>query len=149
MLLKDLCSLDVACCGPDTSVREAARLMRRAHVGDLVVVDNPEGQRIPIGVVTDRDLVLEALAEGLDANHTAVARLMRQPVVIANEDEDVTAVIARMRTHAVRRVPVVNARGATVGIVALDDLLRMLISEAGTLLEIVSNEQNQERRTRR
>jgi CBS domain-containing protein len=69
--------------------------------------------------------------------------------VVANENEDIAAVIARMRTHGVRRVPVVNGRGATVGIVTLDDLLRMLVHEAGTLLEIVSNEQNQERRTRR
>jgi len=149
MLLKDVCTLDVACCGPNTTVREAAKAMRRSHVGDLIVVDDPEGERTPIGIVTDRDLVLEVLGNGLDPNHTAVARLMRQPVVIANEDEDITAVIARMRTHAVRRVPVVNTRGATVGIITLDDLLRMLVHEAGTLLEIVSNEQNQERRTRR
>jgi CBS domain-containing protein len=123
--------------------------MRRSHVGDLVVVDDPAGDRVPIGIVTDRDLVLEVLGNGLDPDHTAVARLMRQPVVIANEDEQVTAVIARMRTHGVRRVPVVSAAGATVGIITLDDLLRLLVSEAGALLEIVSNEQNQERRARR
>lgn len=149
MLLKDLCTLDVVCCSPDTTVREAARRMQSAHVGDLVVVDDPEGERVPIGIVTDRDLVLEVLGDGLDPNHTTVGRLMRQPVVIANEEEDVTAVIARMSTHAVRRVPVVNAHGATVGIITLDDLVRMLVSEAGTLLEIVSNEQNRERRARR
>jgi len=149
MLLKDLCTLDVACCGPDTTVREAARAMRRSHVGDLVVVDDPKGDRVPIGIVTDRDLVLEVLGNGLDPNHTTVARLMRQPVVIANENEQITPVIARMRTHGVRRVPVVDSHGATVGIITLDDLLRVLVSEAGVLVEIVSHEQNQERRERR
>jgi CBS domain-containing protein len=149
MLLKDLCTLDVACCGPDTTVREAARAMRRSHVGDLVVVDDPKGDRVPIGIVTDRDLVLEVLGNGLDPNHTTVARLMRQPVVIANENEQIPPVIARMRTHGVRRVPVVDAHGATVGIITLDDLLRVLVSQAGALVEIVSHEQNQERRERR
>ena len=149
MLLKDLCTLDVVCCGPDTTVREASRTMRHRHVGDLIVVDDPKGDRVPIGIVTDRDLVLEVLGNGLDPDHTTVAQLMRKPVVIANEDEQVTPVIARMRMHAVRRVPVVDAQGATVGIITLDDLLRLLVSEAGALLEIVSNEQNQERRERR
>ncbi len=149
MLLKDVCTLDVACCGPDTTVREASRTMRRSHVGDLIVVDDPNGDRVPIGIVTDRDLVLEVLGNGLDPDHTTVARLMRQPLVIATEDEQVTPVIARMRTHGVRRVPVVDARGSTVGIITLDDLLRLLVHEAGALLEIVSSEQNQERRERR
>lgn len=149
MLLKDICTLDAVCCGPDTTVHEASRIMRRSHVGDLIVVDDPEGDRVPIGVVTDRDFVLEVLGNGLDPNHTTVARLMHQPVVIANEEEQVAAVIVRMRTHGVRRIPVVDARGATVGIITLDDLLRLLVNEAGSLLEIVAKEQNQERRSRR
>lgn len=149
MLLKDVCTLEVVCCGARTPVRDAARLMRSKHVGDLVVVGDPEEERIPVGVITDRDLALEVLANGLDPATTTVADLVRRPVVIANEEEDTSTLIERMRTHGVRRVPVVDRAGATVGILTLDDLLKGLVDRAHALLQVMQTGQNRERRERR
>src|SRR5271165_1548216 len=138
MLLKEVCTTDVVCCGVQTTALEAARLMRQRHVGDLVVVDDPQDARIPLGIVTDRDLAIEVLGTALDPATTSVSCLMRTPVVIAHESEDTAEVIERMRAQGVRRVPVVGPQGSTVGIITLDDLLRVFVTEAAALLEIMA-----------
>lgn len=149
MTLNDICVLDVASCGRDTTVLEAARLMRRMHTGTLVVVDDPGGERTPCGVVTDRDIVVETLANELDAARTTVAGIMSSPVVIAGASESVLDGLERMRVHGVRRLPVVDHAGALIGIVALDDLLTLHAKQAAVVAEIVSREQVKERRGRR
>ena len=149
MLLRDVCMPDVVYCGPATTITEAARLMRRKHVGDIVVVEDPEGDRIPVGVVTDRDIVVEVLANELDPATNTVTDIMRTPVVIADDGEDTAQAIERMRTHGVRRIPVVGTGGALVGIVTLDDLLKVFAADAGALLEIITKAQTYEHRARR
>lgn len=149
MLLKDICTTEVICCTTDTRATAAAQLMRRHHVGDLVVVADPAEERTPVGVVTDRDLVVEVLGNGLDPATTAVGSILRHPAVIAQESEDSSLVVERMRTHGVRRVPVIDAKGSVVGIVTLDDLLRILVEEASALVQIAASGQNRERRQRR
>jgi CBS domain-containing protein len=140
---------DVVYCGPDTRVAEAAQLMRRKHVGDLVIVEDPTGERIPIGVVTDRDLVVEVLAKNLDPATTKLVDIMRTPVVVAAETEDTAQAIERMRTHGVRRIPIVGEGGALAGIVTLDDLLKQFAVDANALLDVVVKGQSHEHRTRR
>ena len=149
MLLRDVCMPDVVYCGPTTTITEAARLMRHKHVGDIVVVEDPAGDRIPLGVVTDRDIVVEVLANELDAATTTVNDIMRTPVVIADDGEDTAQAIERMRMHGVRRIPVVGTGGALVGIVTLDDLLKAFAADVGALLEIVTKAQTYEHRARR
>jgi len=149
MLLKDICTPAVVCCGMQTTALDAARLMRQQHVGDLVVVDDPQHEGVPLGIVTDRDLAVEILGNGLDPATTRVGSLMRTPIVIADESEDSSQVIERMRKHGVRRVPVVNHDGQSVGIITLDDLLRLFVSDAGALLEIITKGRTNEQRSRR
>jgi CBS domain-containing protein len=149
MLLKDVCMPDVVYCGPATTITEAARLMRHKHVGDIVVVEDPTGDRIPLGVVTDRDIIVEVLANELDPATTTVTDIMRTPVVIADDGEDTAQAIERMRMHGVRRIPVVGTGGALVGIVTLDDLLKVFAADVGALLEIVTKAQTYEHRARR
>jgi CBS domain-containing protein len=149
VLLKDVCVLVVASCGRDAGVLEAARLMRQHHTGDLIVVDDPAGDRVPVGIVTDRDIVVEVLAEGLDPAATTVARIMSPRLVIADAADDVAAGIERMRLHGVRRLPVVDHDGSLMGIVTLDDLLKLHAAQAGALADIVSKEQDREQRARR
>ncbi len=149
MLLRDICTPDVACCSGQTTVLEAARLMRHRHVGDLVVVTDVEDERTPLGVVTDRDLVLEVLGNGLDPATTKVATLLNRPVVLASETEDTTLVLERMRAHGVRRVPVVDGQGFVVGILTLNDLLQQLVTDASGLLEIMAKGRSREQHSRR
>jgi len=149
MLLRDACTPDVVCCGPQTRMTEAAHLMRQRHVGDLVVVDDPDGDRIPLGVVTDRDIVVEVLGNDLDPARTKLTDIMRTPVVIAAETEDTMQVIERMRMHGVRRIPVVGDGGKLVGVVTLDDLLKQFAADTAALIDVIAKGQTRERRMRR
>ncbi len=149
MQLKEIYTPDVVCCTPGTTIATAAQLMRDRHVGDIVVVDDPRDERSPLGVVTDRDIVVGALAEGLDPATTPVLSIMRSPAVIASESEDSSQVLSRMRENGVRRLPVVDPRGRLSGIVTLDDLLGVIVDEVTTLLQVVNRGQVRERRTRR
>jgi CBS domain-containing protein len=149
MLLKEACTAGVVCCGAQTTVLQAASLMRHKHVGDLVVVDDPQDERIPLGIVTDRDIVVEVLGNELDPTRTAVGSLMRKPVVIAHESEDTTEVLQRMRTHGVRRLPVVAHNGEVVGIITLNDLLRLFVTDVGAVLDTMNKGQINEQHARR
>lgn len=148
MLLKDICTLDLACCSRETSLLGAARLMRERHTGTLMVVDDPQGDRTPAGIVTDRDIVVQGLANELDPASTRVDRVMAAHLVIADGSERLEDGIERMRLHGVRRLPVVE-HGHLLGIVTLDDLLTLHARQATALAEIVSKEQTHEQRTRR
>ena len=149
MKLKDLCVLEVACCTPDVTVVEAARLMRQHHTGDLVVLDDADEEREPVGIVTDRDIVLQVLAKGRDPSRTKVREIMSTQLVVASDSEDYAEALQRMATHGVRRVPVVDDKRCMVGIVTLDDMLRVHAAQANRLLDIVGKEQVREQRTRR
>ncbi len=149
MLLKAICTPDVICCGPATSVQAAASLMRAKHTGDLVVGDDPEEDRIPLGVITDRDLVVEVLANGLNPATTTVKSLLRMPIVMAHEHEDASAALERMRTNGIRRLPIVGSGGKLSGVITLDDLLKLVAADVNALVEIVGRERDREQRLRR
>lgn len=149
MILKEICTPDVVCCTPGTTALAAARLMRQRHVGDLVVVEDPDGDQSPLGMVTDRDLVIEVLAQEKDAAQVAVRDIMRKPVVVAGSNEDSARAVERMKQHGVRRIPVMDDGRKLAGIVSLDDLLVQLATDANALVEVVAREQGREHRTRR
>jgi len=149
MLLNEICTPDVVYCGADSTALAAARLMRERHVGDVVVVDEPNGDQTPIGLVTDRDIVVEVIAKEQDPAKVTVREIMRTPVVVAHATEDVSAAVERMKAHGVRRIPVMGESQRLVGILCLDDLLKQMVADAGALVDIVSHEQSREHRTRR
>jgi CBS domain-containing protein len=149
MLLKDICTVEAVCCKPNTTVLAVARLMRQRHVGDVIVVDDPQSDQTPIGVVTDRDIVVEVLGKELDPSKVTVREIMRTPVVVAGTSEDASQAVERMKLHGVRRIPIMDENLKLAGIVCLDDLLGRLASDAAALAEIVSHEQDRERRMRR
>ena len=149
MLVKDICTLNTAICSRDINILEAARLMREHHTGDLIVVDDPGGERTPAGILTDRDIVIEVLAADLDPARTLVSQIMSSKLVIATASEDVTDAIERMRLHGVRRMPVVERSGSLLGIVTLDDMLALHAERGAALAAIVSKEQTHEQRSRR
>ncbi len=149
MLLRDLCTPDVVACAPDSSALYAARLMRQHHVGDVVIVEDPETEPSPIGLVTDRDIVVEVLGKELDPARVTLRQIMRTPAVIASTSEDVVQALERMKAHGVRRIPVVDESSRLAGILCLDDLVKRLAADATTLAEVIAREQDREHRTRR
>jgi CBS domain-containing protein len=143
-----LCTVDTICCTRDESVQGAAFLMRKHHVGDIVVVDDADGVPVPAGIVTDRDIVVSVVALGLDPNGLQVGDIMTDDLLTADEHDDVTVTIERMRLRGIRRVPVVGEGGRLAGIVSADDLLGFLAEEMEDLARISPYQQQHERRMR-
>lgn len=148
MKVGKLCTVDIVCCGRDETVQGAATLMRRHHVGDVVVVDDPDGERTPVGIVTDRDIVVSVVAPGLDPLGLLAGDIMSDDLLLADEHDDVDATIERMRLRGIRRVPVVGEGGRLVGIVSADDLLAYLAEEMEELARISPHQQQHERQAR-
>ncbi|UPT73691.1 MAG: CBS domain-containing protein [Elusimicrobiota bacterium] len=118
MKIKDLMRRGVQALEPDATVEDAARRMADAGVGSLPVVSSGR----PVGVVTDRDIVVRALAEGLKPKETAVESVMTPEVVYCREDDEAADAAKRMAQAQVRRLLVLDAKGALVGVVSLGDL---------------------------
>lgn len=144
MPIGEICIREVIICNRSTNVLEAAQLMRRYHVGDLVIVDESAGKRIPVGMITDRDIVISVLAMQLDPATITAGDLISRDVVVIREDQGVFETIEHMRAHGVRRMPVVDQQGALVGIISVDDLTELLAEELTQLSKLISKEQAQE-----
>jgi CBS domain-containing protein len=132
----------------ETSVLEAAKLMRQHHVGDVVVTEQTGGKCIPIGIVTDRDIVLEVLAQELDAARLTVGDIMTNDLITVSEQEGIFQTIKLMRAKGARRAPVADRQGGLIGIVSLDDLVELLAEELGDLSKLIAREQKREAETR-
>lgn len=145
----DVCNREVVVVQRETSVAEAARLMRELHVGDLVVVDKQQGRRVPVGILTDRDLVLEVLAEGVDVNTVTVGDIMSYELATANEHDDLYETIKHMRARGVRRIPVVGPDKSLVGILTVDDLIELYAEEFADLARLITREQTREKERRK
>jgi CBS domain-containing protein len=132
---------------PDETVVEAAKRMRDRHVGDLLVADT---QTRPIGILTDRDIVVTAVAQSPDRLESLlVSDVMSRNLAAARTDETLDDALKLMRTRGVRRLPVVSADGRLEGLVAFDDILEVMSEELGELVGLVAREQKREREVRR
>lgn len=148
MRIGEICTVQPMYCKRDETVQGAALLMRKYHVGDLVVVEQPEAERIPVGIITDRDIVVSVIALGLDPASLLVGDIMSDDLITASENDDVYEMIERMRFRGIRRTPVVNSAGGLTGIVSVDDLLEFLAEEMGELSRISSHQHAQEKRAK-
>jgi CBS domain-containing protein len=145
MSIGEICNRDTVFTTRDSSIASAAQLMREEHVGDLVVVEEKSGRRVPVGILTDRDLVVEILAKEIAMDSVTVGDVMSGELVTARESDELYDTMQRMRAKGVRRVPVVDAGGGLVGIVSVDDFLDLLADELTALARLVSREQARER----
>jgi signal-transduction protein with cAMP-binding, CBS, and nucleotidyltransferase domain len=145
MHISEICTRDVVTCARDTGVRELAQLMRERHVGDVVVVDRGKEGAVPVGIVTDRDLVVRVLAKGLDIDAVTAGDLMGEPLTSAFDSEDVYDAVWHMRSHAIRRLPVVDARGFLLGVLTMDDITAHLASDLADMVRIVPSQGQRER----
>ena len=120
----------------DQSAGNLATVMKEENVGSVIVEE--EGR--PVGIVTDRDLVLEVLEPRADPSAVTAAEIMTESPVTVAEDDGLFEAMTTMHEHAVRRLPVVNADGDVAGIVTLDDLFVMLADELDSLTGVIEAE---------
>jgi len=148
--IASICNRSVAFTTRETTVVAAAKLMRHGHIGSLVVVEQTNGgRRIPVGIVTDRDIVVEVIATGLDPAVITVGDIMEPELVVGRESDSVRETLEIMRFKGVRRLPTVDPEGQLVGIVTVDDLLEILAEELNELATIVAREQSHEATARK
>ncbi len=150
MPVSEICNRETIIVRRDDTAMETARLMRQHHVGDVVVVEySDDGTRIPVGIVTDRDLVVEIVATGLDPATITAGDIMAPGLVSVKENTGIFETIQYMRAKGVRRLPVVDQNSTLVGIITLDDLMELLSEEFLALAKLVKLERKKEIMNRR
>jgi len=128
----------------DATVEAAAQLMRSHHVGTVVVVEERKGVRFPVGIITDRDIVIEVNATGLDQRAITVGDIMAQELVSVREGDDMLHTLQVMRYKGLRRLPVVDEAGALIGIVSMDDVLELFSEQIAEMARALRREREHE-----
>lgn len=144
MSIGEFCNREVIIARREESVLEAAQLMRRYHVGAVVIVDEINGKRYPVGVLTDRDLVMEVLVNKLDPETVLIGEILGESVVTVKTSDGVFDTIQHMRRRGVRRAPVVDDNRELIGIITVDDLIAVLAEEMNELYKLIRHEQERE-----
>ncbi|MBI5556553.1 MAG: CBS domain-containing protein [Deltaproteobacteria bacterium] len=148
MTVGEFCNREVVVAEKETTIVEAAKLMRKYHVGDLVVVDRSGGRTIPVGIVTDRDIVVELVAGEVDLDAACAGDIMSHELMTAGDHDGILETLQKMRGKGIRRLPVVNGQGGLEGILAIDDLLELLAEELTLLAKAAGRGQERERKLR-
>ncbi|WP_133137942.1 CBS domain-containing protein [Legionella rowbothamii] len=148
MKIGEFCNRDVIIMNGGESVKTAAELMRRHHVGDVVLVEEHEGEQIPIGIVTDRDLVVEVMAVGLEATVLTVQDLITRSLLMVKEDDCLFDCLELMKIKGVRRLPVVDSQKSLIGIITMDDITVLLAGMLYNVVSLVDREQKNEMKQR-
>lgn len=148
MRVSQICSTDPVWAGPELTITEAAKLMRAEHVGCLVVAKTAGEQPKPVGIVTDRDIVVSVIAAGLDPDVFTLGDVALPHLVTVHETDDIFEAMRRMRSKGVRRLPVIDYTGVLKGIITLDDAVAVLADELKDAAAVIDREQSREARTR-
>ena len=148
MKVSQCCKHDVVVASPKDDLAHAAQIMRDKHVGFLIVVEGGGDRRVPIGVVTDRDIVVQVIAREVEPRNLVIGDVMTRAPVYCKETDDMEDVIKRMEGAGIRRMPVVNDRGGLTGVFAIDDAIMMMSKMLVSITGAVRREQRIEREFR-
>jgi len=148
MTVGKFCNRDVVVIEKDSTILEVARLMRQHHVGDIVIVDAKGLHPKPIGIITDRDIVIELIAGDVSLDDVLVGDVMSYELVTAHEQDSIWDAMNLLRTRGIRRLPVVNEEGGLEGILTIDDLYELLGEELMLLTKVPFREQLHENEKR-
>jgi CBS domain-containing protein len=147
MNVGQVCGRHVVTVLPGSELVAAAGLMREKHIGYLVVVES-EWMRRPVGVLTDRDIVVSVVAKKVDPASLTVGDVMTSRVVSTDEQGPVDAALVQMRRNGVRRLPVLGPEGEVVGVLSIDDALQVIMNELDNAAGSIRLEREVERATR-
>jgi len=148
MKVGEYCKRAVVAIASSADAAEAAKLMRAEHVGFLVVYREGDALQRPVGVLTDRDLVLGVMARDVDPHALTIDDVMTRQPLVASDADELGDMLQGMRMTGVRRVPVVDARGALIGIMAIDDAIELITGLMCDIAGSIKSEQRQEWRAR-
>lgn len=144
MQLGEACNREVIIIADNSSVIEAAKLMRDYHVGSIVVTKKDEGITKPIGIITDRDLVIDVIAKDMSPEKVTVSGIMNSKLITGKDTDQLWNSLRTMRTHGIRRMPVIDSHGSLVGIITADDILELFSEELLDLTRLIALEQKKE-----
>ena len=136
MSLERICRTEVATVLPDTSLLEVAQLMSDRRVGSVVVIEDHH----PVGILTDRDIVVKVVAVGKDPKVTRAGAVMTPNPALVNVNDDPLDATRIMRDRGLRRLPVVDENGNLLGMVTLDDVLGLMGAELSNVAEAIGKE---------
>ena len=151
MTVGNYCERELALLTRDASLQDAAMMMRHYHVGEVIVVDKLDGKNIPMGVVTDRDFVIEIMALDVDVDQISVGYIMSVELITVGEDYslsdalDALDALDVMQQHGVRRLPVVDSNGILSGLIDMEIILKILCQDLGKMLALINTERNIEK----
>jgi CBS domain-containing protein len=148
MTVNTVCNHNVATIDLDEDVLKAAQRMRQTHVGDLIVVEQRGAHQIPVGIITDRDIVVSIIAKHLSPESIKGSDAVKTDLVTVHKDNGIEFALREMRRAGVRRVPVVGDEGELVGLLSIDDVIDHLAVQLGHIADIVRLQQQAEAKDR-
>jgi predicted transcriptional regulator len=144
MSVRNVCNPNAATIDGSADILKAARLMREEHVGDLIVTEQRDGRTVPIGVLTDRDIVVEVVAKNCSPSDIKAQDTIRRGLLTVRDDNGIEFALAEMHRAGVRRVPVTDRDGTLVGVLAVDDVIEHLATQLGHIAGVISFQQQLE-----
>ncbi len=141
--VKEFYEKDVVCLTADDSILDAAKLMLDNHVGDVVIVDDLEGRRVPVGIITDRDIVVASVAKAMDPSMAKISEILKKKIITATEDHGLSELVHLMVAEGISRLPIVDEFGTLRGIISSKRLFQFF---AQGLCELTAVSEAQQRR---
>jgi predicted transcriptional regulator len=148
MTVNTVCNHNVATIDAHQGIVNAATRMREEHVGDLIVTADRDGRSVPIGILTDRDIVVGVVAKRIVPDTITVGDAMTTELLAVRDSDAIESALHEMRRFGVRRAPVVGADGELVGVLSIDDVVEHLARQLGHLADVIRTEQDTEIKAR-
>lgn len=135
----DICRTDIVTAEEHTSLYEVSKLMREHHIGDVVITRSGDSKQKPIGILTDRDIVVHGIACDIDLDEVTAGDLSKQDLVTVRPEAGISEIVSTMNAHAVRRV-IVDSDSDFNGIITFDDILWALSSVVANLSAVTERQ---------
>lgn len=140
MRVGEICNRHAVIVGKLDSIYTAAVLMREHHANYLVVVESCGGNNVPVGSLTDRDIVVDIIAKNADLAKITISDVMNPHLLLAEENDSVISTLKRMRHKRICYIPIVNAKRALIGVLSLDAILDVITEQLNDIGYIINRE---------